>query len=336
MNCIARPRRCTTAIEPLAQAVARGIEGAGALGRVELGQPDEPGIHRQHVVVEGAGVLERVRPARVETLHQIGAPAKGAKAHAAADIFAERRQVGEDAVRLLQTARRQPRGHHLVEDQQCAGFVRQGAQPGEKGAFGRDAAGGALHRLDQDRRELGAMRPNQSLDRLEIVVAAEQILERRIERAAMAAEIKHAAVIAALEHQNLRPAGDRARGADRHQIGLGAGIGKAHQLDRRKAGADRRGKPRLGRIVRAEIEAAIERRSIALRIAGCEWPNIPAVNSLRKSTYSCPSRSHSRAPSPRTIVSGNGSTWIAERVLPPGIAAQASRCCARLFGLRAR
>src|SRR5438045_2899544 len=63
---------------------------------------------------------------------------------------------------------------------------------------------------------------------------------------------------------------------------------------------------------------------------------MPAVNSLRKSTYSCPSMSHSRAPSPRAIVNGNGSTWIAERVLPPGIAAQASWCCARLFGLRSR
>src|SRR5262249_50990670 len=52
--------------------------------------------------------------------------------------------------------------------------------------------------------------------------------------------------------------------------------------------------------------------------------------------YSCPSMSHRRATSPRAIVNGNGSTWIAERVLPPGIAAQASRCCARLFGLCAR
>ena len=95
---------------------------------------------------------------------------------------------------------------------------------------------------------------------VEVVVLPEQILERRVERAAMAAEIKDAAMVAALEHQDLRPAGDRPRRADRHQIGLGAGIGEAHQLDRREAGADRRGKARLGRIVRAEIEALIERR----------------------------------------------------------------------------
>src|SRR5437667_1266964 len=75
---------------------------------------------------------------------------------------------------------------------------------------------------------------------------------------------------------------------------------------------------------------------MARRITGWEWPNSPAVNSDRKSTYSWPSRSHRREPSPRTMVKGNGSTKIAERVLPPGSAAQASVYCPRLFGLRAR
>ena len=75
----------------------------------------------------------------------------------------------------------------------------------------------------------------------------------------MAAEVEDAAMIAAGEHQDLGPAGDRACGADRHQIGLGAGIGEAHQIDRRKAGAHRRGKPRLGLALRAEIEPAVER-----------------------------------------------------------------------------
>src|SRR5215472_12689796 len=100
---------------------------------------------------------------------------------------------------------------------------------------------------------------DQCLDRLEIVVAAEQILERRIERAAMAAEIKDPAVVASLENQNFQPASDRACGADRHQICFGAGIGEPHQLDRREAGTDRRREARLGRVVSAKIEAAFER-----------------------------------------------------------------------------
>ena len=76
----------------------------------------------------------------------------------------------------------------------------------------------------------------------------------------MAAEIKHAAVVAAFEYQDLWPAGDRARRADRHKIGLGPRIGEAHQFDRRETSADRSGEARLGHSVRAEIETAVERR----------------------------------------------------------------------------
>src|SRR5260370_14202812 len=76
----------------------------------------------------------------------------------------------------------------------------------------------------------------------------------------MAAEIKHAAMITAAEHEDFRPAGDGPRRTDRHQIGLGAGIREAHQLDRREARANCRGKPRLRRGMRAEIEALLERR----------------------------------------------------------------------------
>ena len=125
-------------------------------------------------------------------------------------------------MRLLQPARRQTRGHHLVEDQYCAGLVGQRPQPGEKSALGRDAAGRPLHRLDQDRREIGAVGADEVLDRVEIVVMPDQIVERRVDRAAMAAEIEHAAVIAAAKDQDLGAAGDGSGGADRHQIGLGA------------------------------------------------------------------------------------------------------------------
>ena len=66
-------------------------------------------------------------------------------------------------------------------------------------------------------------------------------------------------MIAAGENQDLGTTGQGDRGADRHQVGLGAAIGEAHQLDRRKARADRRGKTRLGGAMRAEIDPAVER-----------------------------------------------------------------------------
>src|SRR5215469_4879871 len=76
----------------------------------------------------------------------------------------------------------------------------------------------------------------------------------------MAPKIKYPAMIAALEYEDLRPPGDGARRADRHQIGLGAGICEAHQLDRREPRADRRRKTRLNRVVRTKIKTALERR----------------------------------------------------------------------------
>ena len=52
------------------------------------------------------------------------------------------------------------------------------------------------------------------------VVGPEQKVEGPVERAAVTPEIKDAAMVAALEHQDLWPAGDRPRGTDRPQIGL--------------------------------------------------------------------------------------------------------------------
>ena len=153
-------------------------------------------------------MLEPVLVARVEPLHQVAAAAERAKAHAAADIFAERRQVRVDAVHLLQAARREARGHHLVEDQDRAGLARQRAQIGEELAGRRDAAAAAQHRLDQDGREVVLVRRDQRPHRLDVVIGAEQIVERRVDDAALAAEIKDAAVIAAGEHQDLLLAGD--------------------------------------------------------------------------------------------------------------------------------
>ena len=103
------------------------------------------------------------------------------------------------------------------------------------------------------------MRSDEGAGALDVVVLGEQKLERRVDHAALAAEIEDPAVIAAGEHQDLAAAGQGARRADRHQIGFGAGIGEAHHIDRREAVADRRGKPRLGGTVRAEIPAAVER-----------------------------------------------------------------------------
>ena len=104
------------------------------------------------------------------------------------------------------------------------------------------------------------MRRDQRAGAGNVVVLAHEEVVRRVDDAALAAEIEDAAVIAAGEHQDFLAAGDRARRADRHQIGLGAAVGEAHQVDRRKTVADRPGEPRFGGAVRAHVAAAVERR----------------------------------------------------------------------------
>ncbi len=47
------------------------------------------------------------------------------------------------------------RGHHLIEDQQHAMLLGGFAKGCDEFAFGRQRAGAALHRLDDDRRKLG-------------------------------------------------------------------------------------------------------------------------------------------------------------------------------------
>ena len=82
-------------------------------------------------------------------------------------------------------------------------------------------------------------------------------------------------MIAAGEDQDLVAAGQGARRGNRHQIGLGAGVGEAHQLDRRKTIADRRGEPPLGRALRAKVPAAVERlvdRAADCRVRMAEQP----------------------------------------------------------------
>ena len=111
---------------------------------------------------------------------------------------------GQDAVHLLQPARREARGHHLVEDQQRAGLARQRAQArrGIRGSAGMQPLVPCIGsiRIAASSARCGptsARLPSRSL------YSPEQKLERRVERAALAAEIKHAAVIAAVEHQDL-------------------------------------------------------------------------------------------------------------------------------------
>ncbi len=132
VNCIGTPAREQIAFSRSRSASPARIQRHGGLGRIDLGQPGDPRRHGQHVVVECAGMGQRIGPARIEPVHDVRPAAERAERHAAADVFAERRQVGLHAAHRLQAARRQPRGHDLVQDQQrAAGRSSRRAAPGE-------------------------------------------------------------------------------------------------------------------------------------------------------------------------------------------------------------
>src|SRR5688500_5125359 len=100
---------------------------------------------------------ERTVYSRIETAHDPVYTSEGSETHATAEVFPERRHVRQDAMLLLQPAGRQPRRHHLVEDQHEAVPLRLLAQQGEELAVRRDAATGSDHGLDKHRRQLMAV-----------------------------------------------------------------------------------------------------------------------------------------------------------------------------------
>src|SRR5215469_12957022 len=101
-RCAGRPERPR---QFLAQRIAAGGVLLRGLGRVDAGEAGVAGGHRDHVVVEGAGVGQRAGAGRVEQPHDVGAPPEGAERGSAADVLAQRGQVGPDPQPFLQAAR---------------------------------------------------------------------------------------------------------------------------------------------------------------------------------------------------------------------------------------
>ncbi|MDT4833224.1 hypothetical protein FQZ97_668170 [compost metagenome] len=197
--------------------------------------------------------------ARVELRHHVRAPTEGAKRHAAADVLAQRREVGPDAQPVRQTMRPQPRRHHLVEDQQRPDPRGPVAQCLQEVAPPRNAAARALHRLDQDGGDVRAVRVDLHARRIGVVVRQHEEVEGHGRRRRLVAKAEHAPVVAAREHDDLSPPRETQRGRQRHQVRLGARVGEAQLLDLRKALADRLREPAFEQVVAREVDAALHR-----------------------------------------------------------------------------
>jgi hypothetical protein len=65
-------------VAALAQAVAALVERLDGRRRPQLAQAGQARRHAGHVVVEGAGMAQRIGAARVEALHQLAPATEGA------------------------------------------------------------------------------------------------------------------------------------------------------------------------------------------------------------------------------------------------------------------
>ena len=116
-------------------------------------------------------------------LHDVAPAAERADRHAAADDFAERRQVGLDAVQRLRAAERDAKArHHFVEDQHAAVLVAHRAQRFEKSGHGQHAIHVAGDRLDDDAGDLAADVGEQLLHLRDVVVRERERVRRELLR----------------------------------------------------------------------------------------------------------------------------------------------------------
>ena len=221
--------------EPFAEAIEPVVHVRG-----QLAQRRQPGGRGDRAAVERAAVADRARPPRVELGHDVRATPERRQRVAAADDLAERRQVGTHPEPALRPARPDPERDDLVEHEQRPDPLGVGAQEGEERRVRRADAAGALHRLDEDRRELRFPAAQRGFDAVR--VAPRQLDPSAGHRRRHARRPGHdhvvGAVVGALERGDQRPAGERPRAADGEHRRLGPGAREAELLDRRQPSAD--------------------------------------------------------------------------------------------------
>ena len=219
-------------------------------GRREALQRFDAGAHGQRIARERAGLIDR--PERRDALHQVLPAAIGGYGQAAADDFAERGQIGLDAEMSLRAAVAKPKaGDHLVENQQRAVAPREASQSFEESRRGRNHAHIGGHGLDDHRGDGIAVRAEDALDGVQVVVGSVERqrgdrlrharrsgdAQRGQARAGLAQKTIGVAVVAALEFDDEVATGGRARQADGAHGGFRARGNESHALQRRQSRA---------------------------------------------------------------------------------------------------
>ena len=252
------PWRRNVCVERRAQPVAAGVRRREHVVVEDLGERGDAGSHRGDVVVERPGVAQRAATRSVEVGHHVTAPAERSERQAAAEVLAERRHVRRDAESELGASPRQPRRHHLVEDQHGAVVGASRPKGGKELGITREATCRSLHRLDDDGGDLATMVGEDLARRGDVVVRNHQPVVGDVDRVRCLPERQHAAVIGVLAHDDAPPAGVVHGDGEGHQVRLGTGVREADLLDRREAIDDGGGEADLVAVHGAERPAPFE------------------------------------------------------------------------------
>ena len=244
--------------QSFAQSIASAVDAQRSLGCQDVAQADNAGSQGQHVVVEGAGVTEGVGSGGIESGHDVRAAAERTERETTTDVLADRHHVRGDTQHRLQSAGCEARGHDFVEDQDDAVPGGGLAHRAHEFVAGANAPAAANHGLHDHRGQFAGVCFDQRQRAFDVVVGRHHIREGRIHGCGVAAETQHAAVVAAFESHDRRPACGGAGGAQGVQVGFGAGVGKAHQLEGREALAEQVGKFRLAGRRSAQHDALLQ------------------------------------------------------------------------------
>ena len=147
------------------------------------------------------------------------------------DDLAERGHVRRDTEVALGSGIGKARGHDLVEDQNRLRLVTGRSQRTKELDVGNPATPGTLHRLDEHAAIPARLDPADG--RIDPIELGHGDVIGRVERALAptdTAEREDTAVIAAVEDQDAAATRVVQGGADREQVGFGAGIGESHLL----------------------------------------------------------------------------------------------------------
>ena len=217
------------------------------------------------MAVEGPGEERGPAGRRREELHQLRLPGERRHGPAVAHRLAHRGQVGRHAAdRLVAAERVPPAGDHLVEDQHGPVLGRELAQPLEEAGLRQQRADVVRDRLEDDRGDV--VLGQRALDLVGVVELADdrrlddlgdRALRERIAAADVLGQRDHVhrdrvvpAVVAALELDQVAPAGGGARDTHRVEGRLAPGLGEQHALGRGDEVADPLGELDLDRASR--------------------------------------------------------------------------------------